>query len=308
MPFGSSYDELIQRAKELKNKCLTGEFPQEVTLWNSLLLSSVSDYLPAGVALLNNDFVLCQCNSVYGEYLHTYSPYTPEKALGMCYFSFIPGSQSQVQEWFRYVRDSGRHKTQYEFPLRIDCEGREQISYWDATVVPVLDNIGQVRGIVIFTLDVTEPISDKKILQNKEVDLEESKSALRAVLKLGEEERARLERKIEAKAKGLILPFLESLRKSLMDADQITYIDVIESNLKEIISEFSDPLRSSECGLTPREIQIAAMITEGKTTKEIAQCLLVSPACIDFHRNNIRAKLGLKNRKVNLRSFLLSLR
>ena len=52
---------------------------------------------------------------------------------------------------------------------------------------------------------------------------------------------------------------------------------------------------------------VDSLIREGKTTKEIAEVLNSSPGAIDFHRNNIRNKLGLKNKNANLRSYLLSL-
>ena len=65
-----------------------------------------------------------------------------------------------------------------------------------------------------------------------------------------------------------------------------------------ISSKYSD--------FTPKESQIAVLVKQGKTSKEIASLLDVSSKAIDFHRNNIRAKLGLHDKKVNLRSFLAS--
>ena len=44
----------------------------------------------------------------------------------------------------------------------------------------------------------------------------------------------------------------------------------------------------------------------GKSSKEIAAILFVSETTVHFHRKNLRDKLGLKNRRVNLRTFLLS--
>jgi DNA-binding CsgD family transcriptional regulator len=58
---------------------------------------------------------------------------------------------------------------------------------------------------------------------------------------------------------------------------------------------------------TPREIDVAALVREGKTSKEIADLLNVSVSAVDFHRKKIRKKLGLKNDKSNLRSHLLTL-
>jgi c-di-GMP phosphodiesterase len=59
--------------------------------------------------------------------------------------------------------------------------------------------------------------------------------------------------------------------------------------------------------LTPTEMEIAQLIMAGKSTKVIAQALSREASTIEFHRNNIRRKLGLGSRAANLRSFLLSL-
>ncbi|MEA4807287.1 helix-turn-helix transcriptional regulator [Acetobacterium wieringae] len=58
---------------------------------------------------------------------------------------------------------------------------------------------------------------------------------------------------------------------------------------------------------TEREIEIAMLIIEGLTTREIADVLYLSTKTIDFHRINIRKKLGITNSKKSLSSHLLSL-
>jgi DNA-binding CsgD family transcriptional regulator len=79
---------------------------------------------------------------------------------------------------------------------------------------------------------------------------------------------------------------------------------IIKSNINDLISPLASKLSSKYFALTPSEIQIADLIKHGKTSKEIASILNVSPKAISFHRGNLRKKLGLLNKKINLRTHL----
>ncbi len=81
----------------------------------------------------------------------------------------------------------------------------------------------------------------------------------------------------------------------------------MESNLRNLLSQFTRRLSAANLGLTPRELQIANLIRDGKSTKDIAELLHISPRAIVFHRQNLREKLGLKADRANLRSWLMSL-
>jgi DNA-binding CsgD family transcriptional regulator len=54
-------------------------------------------------------------------------------------------------------------------------------------------------------------------------------------------------------------------------------------------------------------MRIAQMIRAGRSTRAIAESLNLSARTVESHRLNIREKLGIKNRKANLRSVLSSL-
>ena len=138
-------------------------------------------------------------------------------------------------------------------------------------------------------------------------NLEEVNTALKVLLKQREKDRTELEEKILSNVKELVLPYVEALKMSQLDSTQMAYTSIVEERLNDIISPFLRNLSSKFLDLTPKEIQVASLIKDGKTTKEIAELLYVSTRSIEFHRENIRSKLGLKKKRANLRSYLSSL-
>jgi PAS domain S-box-containing protein len=147
----------------------------------------------------------------------------------------------------------------------------------------------------------------EKELETKSSNLEEANIALKVLLKKRDEDKAELEEKILLNIKELVVPYLEKLKKNRLDEKQEAYVNILESNLNDIISPFSHRLSSKFLNFTPTEIQIANLLRQGKTSKEIAELINSSPKTVAFHRENIRRKLGLKNKKTNLKSYLLSL-
>ena len=59
--------------------------------------------------------------------------------------------------------------------------------------------------------------------------------------------------------------------------------------------------------LTPMEMRIAAMIKDGLKSDDIANLQFISLDTVKTHRGNIRKKLGLKNKQINLTSYLKSI-
>jgi DNA-binding NarL/FixJ family response regulator len=144
-------------------------------------------------------------------------------------------------------------------------------------------------------------------LRLKSKSLEEANTALRVLLQHREEDRKAMEEKVITNVKKLALPYIDKLKMLKLNENQLAYVKIIEDNIKDIISPFLRNLTVEHLNLTPREIQITSLVKEGKTTKEITDFLNISATAVDFHRKNIRMKLGIKNKKTNLRSFLLSM-
>ena len=162
-------------------------------------------------------------------------------------------------------------------------------------------------------LEIEERKRAEKALRKREVELEaqshhleEVNTALKVLLKQREEDKKELGENVLSNVKELISPYVDRLNKSRLNTNQKTLINIMESNLKNIISPFISKLSSRYFNFTPMEIKVANLVKEGKTNKEIAELLCLSKNTILFHRHNIRSKLRLKNKKINLRSHLLS--
>jgi DNA-binding CsgD family transcriptional regulator len=173
------------------------------------------------------------------------------------------------------------------------------------------DNNLFFNGII---LDMTREISATEALKARERELKEKteslsevNTALELLLRKRESDRMEVEEKMLTNAKGLILPYLEKLKASRMDAHQRVYLNLVESNLNEIISPLSRRMSRHYLNFTPSEIQVANLVKNGKTTKDIALILGLSIRTIEAVRYTIRRKLGIKKKRSNLRSFLLSI-
>jgi PAS domain S-box-containing protein len=144
-------------------------------------------------------------------------------------------------------------------------------------------------------------------LEEKSRNLKDANTALKVLLKRREEDKTELEEKVLCNMRELILPYIENLKLANVDSLQRNQLKIIERNINEIISPFLRSLFSKYPNLTPTEIKIINFIKEGRTTKEMAEFLTVSARTVEVHRDNIRKKMGLKNRKANLRSYLMSI-
>jgi DNA-binding response OmpR family regulator len=134
--------------------------------------------------------------------------------------------------------------------------------------------------------------------------LAETNVALKVLLEKRDEDKKELEEQIVLNIQKLIFPYLEKLFQKCTDESQETLLQIIRTNLDEITSSFAHLGRKQLLNLTPTQIQIADLIKQGKTSKEIAALMNLSTSTVASHRNEIRRKLALTNKKINLQSVL----
>ncbi len=147
-----------------------------------------------------------------------------------------------------------------------------------------------------------------KRLEQKTIDLEETNIALKVVLKRIEKDRKELEENMLFNINELVMPSVEKIKTNNGNENQKLAINMLENNLKEITSPLMRALGNKYTKLTPTEIQVANLIKYGKTSKEIADVMYMSKKTIDLHRYNIRKKLGLNDKKTNLRTHLMDIK
>lgn len=177
---------------------------------------------------------------------------------------------------------------------------------------------GKATGVLHIIRDITGRKQAEKelrkhrdhldlLVRERTSELQEVNTALKVLLKQREEDRLALEQSVLTNIREQIIPYIEKLKTLKSLGKNIELLNILESNINDMVSPFTHKLSNHYPGFTPSELQLANLIKLGKTTKEIAETLNSSIRAIEFHRLNIRAKLGLKNRKDNLRSYLLAL-
>jgi DNA-binding NarL/FixJ family response regulator len=168
-----------------------------------------------------------------------------------------------------------------------------------------------LESIAAFMAPVLSIYSEKEFARKSlEMSIEELKHkniALNVLLEKLQENKRKLVDSLLDDFSSLVFPYIEQLRKCRTIDDVLTISDIIEIHLQECLYPFEKSFSSVYRKLTPMEIQVADFIKAGKTSKEICAILNISLSAVHFHRNNIRKKLNISNKKANLRTLLLSL-
>ncbi len=197
-------------------------------------------------------------------------------------------------------------KDGFVYDFDIQCRRKDGTRIWVSTNVRLTrGDDGKPLFYEGTLVDITERRKIQGDLEQKTVSLEETNAALRVLLKHREADKGELEEKILQNIKELVFPYLERL-KARPDKDRVI-VEIVEANINDILSPFIKNMAAKYASLTPKEIQVADLMRKGKSTKEISQILNLSTRTIDIHRYNIRKKLQINRKRVNLQSYLMTL-
>jgi DNA-binding CsgD family transcriptional regulator len=166
----------------------------------------------------------------------------------------------------------------------------------------VAEQIGTIATRISADLELQET---NQLLTLERKALQESNTALRIVLARIEKEKQDIHQDIKTNVEKVLMPILRAMTMQLPSA-QIKYVEMLKANLEEITSPFINQLSLVFHSMTPTETAICNMIRNEMRTKEIAKTRGVSEATVNRHRENIRSKLNITNKNVNLATFLQS--
>jgi DNA-binding CsgD family transcriptional regulator len=277
------------------------------------LCREIIDSLSAHIAILDKEGIILLTNQAWQEFGAANNLQGPMDNLGQNYLLISEQSEEEtghiIAQGIRKVISGDLQEFFTNYPCHSPTE-----KHWFALRVVKLQTAAESLQVIVSHEDIT-PImqaqvnlrkKEEELLQQKKM-LEESNVALRVLLEHREKDRQSLEENVLANVRKLIVPFLEELSYHKLDDRSKNLLEIVHQRLEEVVAPFLNRLTSMNRLLTPREIDVAAFIREGKTSKEIAELLNISVSGVDFHRKMIRKKLGLTNEKSNLRSYLLSL-
>ena len=137
-------------------------------------------------------------------------------------------------------------------------------------------------------------------------DLEKTNATLAMMLDYARKTETDIQERVVANLRANILGIVGVLKKQQLEKSTQDLVELLETTTLHLAHPLARNLESQLLKLSAREMQLANFIRLGKSTKELVELLNISKKTVDSHRDNLRKKLGIHNKKINLRTFLNS--
>lgn len=211
------------------------------------------------------------------------------------------GNPEHLEQAIAHIHNKGK------FSYTHSKQTGSKLVYIEFNIFGINGKDKDIQGYVLIATDITEHVEINQHLTGRNKEIEEKNAALRVLLKQREIDKEENSQIFQQNVEQLVLPFFSKLRKSDTTPEQENILQSIESNLRQINSPFAHRISNIFSKLTPAEIQVANLIKNGHSSKEIASLLNLSDKTIYTHRRNIRKKSDITNQKVNLQTILQQL-
>lgn len=264
-------------------------------------LEAVIDSVSAHIAILDARGRIIHTNRQWQDFARTNQIKMRPDSLGINYLEVCERARGDsadkarsVAAGIRQVISGDRDEYAVDYPCHSPHEER-----WFYMRVRRFTGAGPFR-LVITHENITA-------LKRAQQDLAESNITLQKLLDRREQDRRDIQAGVVSTLRRLVMPHLERLKTEGLTEDGLKDLDVVIAHLSGLAQSSMRHLAGLDLGLTPTELEVAALVREGRSSKDIAELLSVSLETVSFHRRNIRRKLYIDNTAINLRTRLLSL-
>ena len=261
---------------------------------------TLMESIPEPVYFKDNDLSFVGCNKAFAKFFGT----TQKKVSGKIFADFVSTSNAKKDTTKdEQLLKSGKSQN-YQAKLT-NAEGKTFDVVFNKAVIK--DAEKNTTGIVGTIFDITELEAAMTKIADKSKALNHANMSLRIMIKQLSDAQSEERVNNMPNLKELVLPGKEQLEAILDSPTERAYIENIMLNLNRVTSTFAKKLSQMKLGLSPKEIQVADLIRIGLSNKESAIQMNVTKSTVEFHRDNLRKKLGLKHQKKNLRAYLMAL-
>lgn len=255
--------------------------------------------------------------------IHTYSNRAVERILGYGIDDVLGHSVTELWTddskntetliWFKKTLASGNGWKNFQGQFK---HKNGSVVIMESTAIPILGSNDELTGYRGIDRDITirKKTEDELLQQQQQLEkniekrtteLQKKNVVLQDVLTHLTEEKFNIRKQITTNIERVMMPLVRRLKKRVLK-ENLTIVHLLETELHELAFS-STTVLAAYTRLSPREIEICNMVKNGLTSKEIAVELNISPTTVHKHRQRIRVRFGLSNKKTNLRSYLLSL-
>lgn len=227
---------------------------------------------------------------------------------------YVGKTDAQLAEYSEFYREAFlacEETDEIAWGNKIPSQGPEKIPQPDGGVktydiikVPLFHADGRRKGLVVIGHDISEDLRVLKDIQHKNKKIHDTNIALQVLLDQQQDNRKQLEQEILVNLRHGVLPYLARLRRLIGEKEGREYIELITTHLHSLTDSFFRKLDAPNINLTPKELLVADMVKQGKSSADIAGLLNITTRTVEVYRNTIRKKLKISGKKINLQGYL----